>query len=946
MIVDGEATKLDALFASNFRSRNPNATEADVDEYLARFFDKTDGVFEHVFKNYSPHHMKIFYMERGAGASNLHMRFNLSYVTPGHVMLTKEVSGTDDIDFNHVEYPFQIWYRDQEHGDDHLLTNSDQLVRVTYQNSTKKVEYAPVYTPPNSTQPYQSVYFLHPGLSADIHFPVNTIEYRIIECGINSEVYDHVYVNEEEITGVSIGNTDRHYYDSGWMRVADRPSVVFDNHVDPDALRTLSFQKRLYDESGNLLTAAQDPTTFSFRLSLSNGIGDELVLANMVSYYVTDPDGRYCRWDAEQGRFVATGYTDPDALNAEQREQITFETSMNGSISKIPAGYIVEVPNLPVGTKFRVVERENEIPPGYQWISYERESATYRAEDGDTLNSGWIRPNESPRMYINNRRGWGLTVNKVWSDVSAVAAHGDIYTAVYIGSTLVPGTIRQIRHPATSVRYFFDALQPGATLADYTVCEVELVNPTVDESGTVTQYYSLRRLNDGDTTVIFTTPQSAETPSPYSYTVNYDAGTPGSTPQSADEPENVRTDTVTNTRSGGVVITLYDMQTGEPLANGTFTLTKDGESLGTFTSDQDGRVTVLYDFVRGEPYTLTETRPPSGYIGLPNPAVFSVNEDDSVTIDGNEPQWEKGYPSPTPGDLMLAYIDVFNKPFSLRAVKIDSVTKAPLGDAHFALYRSVSGIGGAVEDVRPIPGYEDLVSDTSGIIPRIDNTLPAGTYYLTELTPPSGYSAGESSVVFTVSPTGEVTMVNAAQNGLLAATETNAAKAFVISVPNRKNDVELTVTKDVQGAFGDRTKEFTFTLTVNHAESAEPIAWTKNGVEQTDVLRSGGTFTLRHDDSVTIKVPSGVTITLTEANEDYVAAFRFNDAPAVTTNTMTFTLTDNAALAVTNTLDGIIPAGVGMIPIVPTALIAVAAFAGVLAVAVVRKKKAMLSSSR
>ncbi len=32
--------------------------------------------YEDIFKDYSTHEMKIFYMERGAGASNLHMRFN------------------------------------------------------------------------------------------------------------------------------------------------------------------------------------------------------------------------------------------------------------------------------------------------------------------------------------------------------------------------------------------------------------------------------------------------------------------------------------------------------------------------------------------------------------------------------------------------------------------------------------------------------------------------------------------------------------------------------------------------------------------------------------------------------------------------------------------------------------------------------------------------------
>ena len=57
--------------------------------------------------------MKVFYMERGANASNLHMRFNIAAVTPGHVVVSKSVSGegADMLDTDFLEYPFQIFYK-------------------------------------------------------------------------------------------------------------------------------------------------------------------------------------------------------------------------------------------------------------------------------------------------------------------------------------------------------------------------------------------------------------------------------------------------------------------------------------------------------------------------------------------------------------------------------------------------------------------------------------------------------------------------------------------------------------------------------------------------------------------------------------------------------------------------------------------------------------------
>ena len=843
-------TNLRDLFAENYRGRNPGATDTEVNNYLKDFFAvdhiEDDGtvVYEKMFKDYSVHKMRIFYMERGAGASNLHMRFNLSYVKPGDVMLTKETTGTNELDFDLVEYPYQIWYAEREgteanplgENDWKLLSNNDvhgnyENDKVTYDNSTQRVHFEASYTPHGGTTPFESVYFLHPGKHAEIHFPAVAVVYKVIECSVNKDVYEIVKINGEPKAGSLVGSTGRKTYESEAYNVRQSPTIVFQNTVDPNYLRTLRFQKKLYDEAGNELyydlesgmsADRQDKTTFNYRLYLSNGADDNLNLTNMYKYYVKNAEGYYCRWDVSNQCFAATNITDVSSLSEEVLDTITFETSMNGAISKIPARYTVEVPYLPVGMKFRVEEGENEIPLGYSLVDYVCENNSYEV-DGTDNSTGWIKEQDTPDMTVSNKRGFGLEANKTWSDSDFTKSHAAIYTAVFIDDALtpVPNTIKKIDDPNTYVRYFFDSLETGKNISDYSIQEVELTGDIVtDSNGLVTSYGTVKRIIDGNPTVIEATPTRTNVPENLSYVVRYEQGTSSTTASGAASDGNIRSDKIENRRSGGLVISLYDMQTRKPLAGGEFVLkrkdierTEDDEgnvisttttttTLGRFTSNSFGRITVLYDFLSNatsdpdatvEEYTLTQIGAPQSYIAVPNTTTFFLFRDDpnnirsvDAAVYGNETMWEDGYKSSVLGDELVAYIDVFNKQFSLKAKKTDSVTNLPVSGAKFALYRSVKGVGGELKDIKPAVGYEELVSDTNGVIPKIDRTLPEGKYYLTEKEPPSGYDALDKDIVFTVSADGSVTINSAEHEGYLTADTSGNINTYTISIPNTR----------------------------------------------------------------------------------------------------------------------------------------------------------------
>ncbi|MBR2810740.1 MAG: hypothetical protein IKD69_05095, partial [Solobacterium sp.] len=476
VVVNGVQTTLYDIFRRNYAVRNgldPESHEAYA--YVNEIFTRNEN-HQYIFKDYSTHTMKIFFMERGAGASNLHMRFNLSAVKPGQVLLNKTVSGTEKLDYSMAEYPFQVYYRMEEGGEELLLPeHTGSTFHVTHQKNNNPVEFRDSYTPPGGSAAYQNVFFVNAGETVAITLPQDAVDYRIVECAVNTEVYDSISANDENIHGTDSGNPHRKDYAVPFATAEDRKRVSFDNHVNKHAIRTLTITKKLYEVDG-VTEITDDDTEFNFRLALGSENSPAPEQTDRKEYYVKDPDGWYCKWVEGTG-FVSIGKRNFQSMKEEEIAQVTFHTSMYGAISRIPAGYQVEVRDLLVGMKFAVTEEFYEIPAGYDLIGYEREGSTYIIEEGEAVNHGTIRSNDSPSIIVKNKRGFGLTVEKKWSDADFMESHDHIYFAVYRktgtnSEEMIPDTVRVLQHPARSIYYYFDTLAENAELEDYVIREV------------------------------------------------------------------------------------------------------------------------------------------------------------------------------------------------------------------------------------------------------------------------------------------------------------------------------------------------------------------------------------------------------------------------------------------------------------------------------------------
>ena len=163
--------------------------------------------------------------------------------------------------------------------------------------------------------------------------------------------------------------------------------------------------------------------------------------------------------------------------------------------------------------------------------------------------------------------------------------------------------------------------------------------------------------------------------------------------------------TFVNDYVGGVKIYKKVAQTGSPLKNVTFRISKvNGEVIGEYTTDENGEI-----FVELEPQTIRiqEIKAPSGYkIDTTSKTVeIKANEITTVTFENER----------------LGGITIY---------KVDADTHRGLYRAHFLLMD---------EDRHTIA---ELVTDRDGYA-EYDDELPDGIYYIREIKAPSGYTLDE-----------------------------------------------------------------------------------------------------------------------------------------------------------------------------------------------------------
>lgn len=536
------------------------------------------------FKDYTSHNLKMFYMERGEGASNLHMRFNLQTVPEGTIEVTKDLTNTDKEKYANVAFAFQVWaqnitgYDSQgnevyEDGKYVLLGEEDDGITAINKATKEPIQFEDNVSIGDKN--YDNVFYLKPEETAQFSGLQSNRKYYVTEIGVNPGEYDQIIINGTQIVSIDDDGDVSKITDitSEGEQVGNRPSITFQNNCSAKNSRELRITKQM--ASGQTTT-----DTFAFQVWLEGTDGSQ-----------TPYNGQYYLTKIIDGKKVYYHYDDQGQLVPYEgnEKSLVCGTTTDGIISGVPVGYTVAITKILSETSFLVNEvnlGDNYLPP-----DKELQEGTYTVEKKEEWADGEILLGTDAEITITNRQKQKLQVSKQW-----IGENIDPEINVYIGlykDGVATGQSR-VLNADNGWKTQFEGID-----SSYTVKELRLVT-----GGEVAEFTidgnSYIGINEGEATIIGNN--------------RYEVGYEGPT----QDPDNQLNCTIKNIQSWQIV--KRSSSEGNPILGGAeFKLSgSTGQFIGT--SGADGVVQWKNsngDSVKIIPdgtYMLEEEKAPQGYV--------------------------------------------------------------------------------------------------------------------------------------------------------------------------------------------------------------------------------------------------------------------------------------------------------------------------------------------
>lgn len=256
-----------------------------------------------IFADYKSVDMDFFYLERGAGASNCHIKFNMPPIPDDTIIVGKEITNSNADVYSDVEFSFKLEVKKEDQNS--FTTVSGTEVDV-YDRNGKYLRKCSVDD--------DGIFKLRHGERAYFEgYPVTT-KYKVTEVGVSSNEYDEVVIAGVHVTETNSDGetTTKVDYQTDELFIKDIPMVVFQNRITTYNKNELRITKELIGDNSD--------TTYQFQVYLGT--------------------------ETEEGGEPYTGiyYVNQVPLSA-----------VNGII-QLKAGQTAGITDIPSGTSFKVVE--------------------------------------------------------------------------------------------------------------------------------------------------------------------------------------------------------------------------------------------------------------------------------------------------------------------------------------------------------------------------------------------------------------------------------------------------------------------------------------------------------------------------------------------------------------------------------------------------------------
>lgn len=217
---------------TNLRSLMNHAGKDET--YINENFE--DG--SNTFKNYTDHNIKFYYLERGAGASNCKLKFNIQSLPKDSIKVRKEITNINEGSFSDIEFQFKLYLADTDNENinkNDFIEQDGEKYYLYIGNETTDGIFKLKH---NQEITFQNI--------AD----VNT-KYIVQEIGLKQEEYDQVEVEgtvyNNENNNITLDNNGEYLVSTKPLVVGTDISVVFNNKCNANNLHDIDITKQIKD---------------------------------------------------------------------------------------------------------------------------------------------------------------------------------------------------------------------------------------------------------------------------------------------------------------------------------------------------------------------------------------------------------------------------------------------------------------------------------------------------------------------------------------------------------------------------------------------------------------------------------------------------------------------------------------------------------------------------